>query len=296
MCRRAINASSAQPIPEPFGSCTRSHPRPGPSRLHAQPFCLCGSRGREGRGGGGRVGRQQAAGAADIKPRARARPASRQPPPALPRRAMETRGPSASGPGERAHRRRLQPAGPDRPTPRGGAHSGGRASPSPSPSPSASASPSPSPSPSPSRSPAPAPASPQLLPSALHPAPARGPRSAAGAPAGAGLASPPRASCPPPRRSAGFWRPWADARGSSEEGAPPPAAEAMPDSPGVTEASGKLSQYRHPVRLFWPKSKCYDYLYQEAEALLKNFPIQATISFYEDSDSEDEIEELICEN
>ena len=49
-------------------------------------------------------------------------------------------------------------------------------------------------------------------------------------------------------------------------------------------------------RLFWPKSKCYDYLYQEAEALLKNFPIQATISFYEDSDSEEEIEELICEN
>lgn len=49
-------------------------------------------------------------------------------------------------------------------------------------------------------------------------------------------------------------------------------------------------------RLFWPKSKCYDYLYQEAEALLKNFPIQATISFYEDSDSEDEIEELIGEN
>ena len=49
-------------------------------------------------------------------------------------------------------------------------------------------------------------------------------------------------------------------------------------------------------RLFWPKSKCYDYLYQEAEALLKNFPIQATISVYEDSDSEDETEELICEN
>lgn len=46
-------------------------------------------------------------------------------------------------------------------------------------------------------------------------------------------------------------------------------------------------------RLFWPKSKCYDYLYQEAEVLLKKFPIQATISFYEDSDSEEEIEELI---
>ncbi|XP_012493641.1 PREDICTED: protein ripply2 [Propithecus coquereli] len=96
--------------------------------------------------------------------------------------------------------------------------------------------------------------------------------------------------------SAGFWRPWIDARGKKEEAAQHHAAEAMPDGPGMTEALGKLSQYRHPVRLFWPKSKCYDYLYQEAEALLKNFPIQATISFYEDSDSEDEIEELTCEN
>ncbi|XP_027459850.2 protein ripply2 [Zalophus californianus] len=128
------------------------------------------------------------------------------------------------------------------------------------------------------------------------PPPAPGPRSAAGRPPGSGLPSPLRALYPPARRPAGFWRPWVDARGYKEEGAPQPAAEAMPDGPGVTEASGKLSQYRHPVRLFWPKSKCYDYLYQEAEALLKNFPIQATISFYEDSDSEDDIEELICEN
>ncbi|XP_009203857.1 protein ripply2 isoform X2 [Papio anubis] len=95
---------------------------------------------------------------------------------------------------------------------------------------------------------------------------------------------------------AGFWRPWVDAGGKKEEETPNHAAEAMPDGPGMTAASGKLSQFRHPVRLFWPKSKCYDYLYQEAEALLKNFPIQATISFYEDSDSEDEIEELTCEN
>ncbi|NWS04944.1 RIPP2 protein, partial [Motacilla alba] len=57
---------------------------------------------------------------------------------------------------------------------------------------------------------------------------------------------------------------------------------------GLAEASRKLAQYTHPVRLFWPKSRCYDYLYQEAEALLKNFPVQATISFYEDSDSEDD--------
>ncbi|CAN0497501.1 unnamed protein product [Rangifer tarandus platyrhynchus] len=96
--------------------------------------------------------------------------------------------------------------------------------------------------------------------------------------------------------SAGFWRPWIEDGVEKGQEAPHHAVEAMPDGPGITDASGKLSQYRHPVRLFWPKSKCYDYLYQEAEALLKNFPIQATISFYEDSDSEDETEELICEN
>ncbi|XP_077606474.1 protein ripply2 [Crocuta crocuta] len=117
-----------------------------------------------------------------------------------------------------------------------------------------------------------------------------------GCPPQSALASPLRAFRASPRRSAGLWRPWVDARGDGEEGARHHAAEAMPDGPGMTEAAGKLSRYRHPVRLFWPKSKCYDYLYQEAEALLKNFPIQATISFYEDSDSEDEIEELICEN
>nr|KAF6462958.1 ripply transcriptional repressor 2 [Molossus molossus] len=106
-----------------------------------------------------------------------------------------------------------------------------------------------------------------------------------------------RARChrllPAAPESGDFWRPWVDAQDKPEEEASHHAAEGMSR---MTEASGKLSRYRHPVRLFWPKSKCYDYLYQEAEALLKFFPIQATISFYEDSDSEDEIEELICEN
>ncbi|XP_037374645.1 protein ripply2 [Talpa occidentalis] len=112
---------------------------------------------------------------------------------------------------------------------------------------------------------------------------------------------PPAPDSPTRRRgadsgSAGFWRPWVHAPGEREEEEPHLAAEAVSDGSGTTAALGKLSNYRHPVRLFWPKSKCYDYLYQEAEALLKNFPVQATISFYEDSDSEDEIEELICEN
>uniref|UniRef100_G1SSE9 Ripply transcriptional repressor 2 n=1 Tax=Oryctolagus cuniculus TaxID=9986 RepID=G1SSE9_RABIT len=125
--------------------------------------------------------------------------------------------------------------------------------------------------------------------------PARRARDAAASP-GAGLTSPLRTLCSPSCRPAGFWRPWQEPRGEEEEQVPPLPAEEVPCGPGMTEDSGKLSQYRHPVRLFWPRSKCYDYLYQEAEALLKNFPIQATISFYEDSDSEDEIEELTCEN
>ncbi|XP_032765613.1 protein ripply2 [Rattus rattus] len=110
--------------------------------------------------------------------------------------------------------------------------------------------------------------------------------------------SPSRSRCPPPAQpgSEGFWRPWVRTPGEKEELAEPRAAEVLPSGPGMTEASRKLLQYQHPVRLFWPKSKCYDYLYQEAETLLKNFPIQATISFYEDSDSEDDVEGLACEN
>uniref|UniRef100_A0A8C6HL34 Ripply transcriptional repressor 2 n=1 Tax=Mus spicilegus TaxID=10103 RepID=A0A8C6HL34_MUSSI len=108
---------------------------------------------------------------------------------------------------------------------------------------------------------------------------------------------PSRSRCLPAQPgSEGFWRPWVRTPGEKEKRTGPRAAEALPSGPGMAEASGKLLQYQHPVRLFWPKSKCYDYLYQEAETLLKNFPIQATISFYEDSDSEDEIEGLACEN
>ncbi|XP_064338739.1 protein ripply1 isoform X2 [Camelus dromedarius] len=44
-------------------------------------------------------------------------------------------------------------------------------------------------------------------------------------------------------------------------------------------------------RLFWPKSRSFDYLYSDGEILLQNFPVQATINLYEDSDSEKEEEE-----
>ncbi|KYO38119.1 hypothetical protein Y1Q_0007243 [Alligator mississippiensis] len=60
---------------------------------------------------------------------------------------------------------------------------------------------------------------------------------------------------------------------------------------GDDDPSKALALFRHPVRLFWPKSKSFDYLYSEGEKLLENFPVQATINLYEDSDSEDEEEE-----
>lgn len=41
-------------------------------------------------------------------------------------------------------------------------------------------------------------------------------------------------------------------------------------------------------RLFWPKGRCFDYLYQDAEMLLRNYPVQATICLYEDSSSDDD--------
>uniref|UniRef100_A0A4W5L3N7 Uncharacterized protein n=1 Tax=Hucho hucho TaxID=62062 RepID=A0A4W5L3N7_9TELE len=48
-------------------------------------------------------------------------------------------------------------------------------------------------------------------------------------------------------------------------------------------------------RLFWPKSRCFDYLYQDAEMLLRNYPVQATICLYEDSSSNDD-EENVSDN
>ncbi|XP_008331701.1 protein ripply3 [Cynoglossus semilaevis] len=51
---------------------------------------------------------------------------------------------------------------------------------------------------------------------------------------------------------------------------------------------GKVQSFQHPVRLFWPKKKSFDYLYSDGEALLRNFPVQATINFYEESDCDDD--------
>ncbi|KAJ1151231.1 hypothetical protein NDU88_004015 [Pleurodeles waltl] len=85
-------------------------------------------------------------------------------------------------------------------------------------------------------------------------------------------------------RSQGFWRPWSPDRKGSEREQSRKIQKRLPYRP----VTGKHGCYKHPVKLFWPKSKCFDHLYETAEALLVNFPVQATISFYEESDSESE--------
>ncbi|AWP00544.1 putative protein ripply1-like [Scophthalmus maximus] len=90
-----------------------------------------------------------------------------------------------------------------------------------------------------------------------------------------------------------LWRPWLS---SSRDGSEriPHSKLSCPYSrstcPCCLVAAGKPQSFQHPVRLFWPKSKSFDYLYSDGVALLRNFPIQATISFYEESDCEDDDE------
>ncbi|KAI4802108.1 hypothetical protein KUCAC02_019966 [Chaenocephalus aceratus] len=45
---------------------------------------------------------------------------------------------------------------------------------------------------------------------------------------------------------------------------------------------------RSPSEVYWPKSRCFDYLYQDAEMLLRNYPVQATICLYADSSSDED--------
>ncbi|XP_043557164.1 protein ripply3 isoform X2 [Chiloscyllium plagiosum] len=50
--------------------------------------------------------------------------------------------------------------------------------------------------------------------------------------------------------------------------------------------------FKHPVRLYLPRSKAEHYLHHMGEKVLASFPVQATIHFYnDDSDTEEEEEE-----
>ncbi|XP_057679567.1 protein ripply2-like [Corythoichthys intestinalis] len=74
-----------------------------------------------------------------------------------------------------------------------------------------------------------------------------------------------------------MWRPWIRTETT--------AAIMAPFNPAETP---KPALFVHPVKLYWPKTKCFDYLYREAEVLLRNYPVQATICPYEDSSSSEE--------
>uniref|UniRef100_A0A8C5QE96 Ripply transcriptional repressor 2 n=1 Tax=Leptobrachium leishanense TaxID=445787 RepID=A0A8C5QE96_9ANUR len=83
-----------------------------------------------------------------------------------------------------------------------------------------------------------------------------------------------------------FWRPWLYS--SRKDGHILSDAYSLCES---HQSSQKPAEYNHPVRLFWPKSKSILHMYQEANDLLRNFPVQATISFYNDSESDTENED-----
>ncbi|KAM6151572.1 protein ripply1 [Rhynchocyon petersi] len=88
---------------------------------------------------------------------------------------------------------------------------------------------------------------------------------------------------------ASLWRPWL-----STNDPPRQVRKVMELATGGTtaaEVTKTNSKFHHPVRLFWPKSRSFDYLYRDGEILLQNFPVQATINLYEDSESEEEEED-----
>ncbi|XP_040324361.1 protein ripply1 [Herpailurus yagouaroundi] len=91
-------------------------------------------------------------------------------------------------------------------------------------------------------------------------------------------------------RGACLWRPWL-----SSTNDPPTEVRKLIDSATGGATGAKVtkanSEFHHPVRFFWPKSHSFDYLYSDGEILLQNFPVQATINLYEDSNSEEEEEE-----
>ncbi|XP_062406134.1 protein ripply2-like [Sardina pilchardus] len=93
----------------------------------------------------------------------------------------------------------------------------------------------------------------------------------------------------PTQERALFWRPWTQKE-----------LEQRSDSHGVYGKSlvelsdpKKPNSFVHPVKLFWPRSRCYDYLYQDAEALLRNYPFQATVCLYADSSDEEDSDEEV---
>ncbi|XP_077148992.1 protein ripply2.2-like [Ranitomeya variabilis] len=85
-----------------------------------------------------------------------------------------------------------------------------------------------------------------------------------------------------------FWRPWAQSNSKKFLPQSLPYAKDLCENP---QAGPKPVDYSHPVRLFWPRSKPLDLMYVEADDLLRNFPVQATLSFYDSESDTDNDEE-----
>uniref|UniRef100_A0A3B4A659 Ripply transcriptional repressor 2 n=1 Tax=Periophthalmus magnuspinnatus TaxID=409849 RepID=A0A3B4A659_9GOBI len=88
-----------------------------------------------------------------------------------------------------------------------------------------------------------------------------------------------------PLQSAPLWRPWAGANGTVTH---MPSLHPTFLTAPFTHRQTLTYVFSFFPRLFWPKSKCFDYLYQDAEQLLRNYPVQATICPYGDSSSDEE--------
>ncbi|XP_059366427.1 protein ripply2 [Carassius carassius] len=97
------------------------------------------------------------------------------------------------------------------------------------------------------------------------------------------------------------WRPWIHKSSherrtnASKPYERAPAAEQLLKAPEITHPvkTVRLICGTHVdlCRLFWPRSRCFDYLYLDAEVLLRSYPVQATICLCEDSESEDDEED-----
>ncbi|NXG56323.1 RIPP2 protein, partial [Hemiprocne comata] len=91
-------------------------------------------------------------------------------------------------------------------------------------------------------------------------------------------------------RSLTLWRPWLP---QGEEGTGRRGEQMDTVRPGCRAAgqareqrAGRALTLLSPRRLLWPKAKAFDYLYSVGEKLLENFPVQATLCLYDESDSE----------
>ncbi|XP_032888339.1 protein ripply3 [Amblyraja radiata] len=84
-----------------------------------------------------------------------------------------------------------------------------------------------------------------------------------------------------------LWRPWVMTARDSENHRRSPFA-----SDGDGSGSKQSLGFKHPVRLYLPRSKADHYLHMMGEKVLSSFPVQATMHFYnDDSDTEEELEE-----